>query len=61
LTIRIRLIETEVSVAVFAVAFRGPTGWLPIRLPIASAVAVWLYIEVQVCLMLSGSIVSLSA
>jgi hypothetical protein len=39
---RSRLIETEVSVAVFAVAFRGPTGWLPNRLPAASAVAVWL-------------------
>src|SRR5258707_14670423 len=45
----IRLIETEVSVAVFAVAFRGPTGWLPNRLPTASAVAVWLYIEVPAC------------
>src|ERR1035441_1173344 len=44
-----RLIESEVSVAVFAVAFRGPTGWLPNRLPTASAVAVWLYIEVPAC------------
>jgi hypothetical protein len=43
------LIESEVSVAVFAVAFRGPTGWLPNRLPTASAVAVWLYIEVPAC------------
>ncbi len=31
-----RLIETEVDVAVFAVAFRGPMGWLPNRLPAAS-------------------------
>ena len=30
-----RLIESEVSVAVFAVAFRGPTGWLPNRMPTA--------------------------
>src|SRR6516164_1918597 len=29
------LIETEVDVAVFAVAFRGPMGWLPNRLPAA--------------------------
>jgi len=42
LTRDIRLIETEVDVAVFAVAFRGPTGWFPNRLPAASAVAVWL-------------------
>jgi len=31
-----RLIVTEVDVAVFAVAFRGPMGWLPNRLPAAS-------------------------
>jgi hypothetical protein len=30
-----RLIVTEVDVAVFAVAFRGPMGWLPNRLPAA--------------------------
>src|SRR6266568_1849021 len=32
-----RLIETEVDVAAFAVAFRGPMGWLPNRLPTALA------------------------
>ena len=32
-----RLIVTEVDVAVFAVAFRGPMGWLPNRLPAALA------------------------
>jgi len=35
-TCLIRLIETEVDVAVFAVALRGPMGWLPNRLPAAS-------------------------
>src|ERR1019366_776276 len=44
-----RLIESEVSVAGVAVAFRGPPGLLPNRLPTASAVAVWLYIEVPAC------------
>ena len=32
---RNRLIETEVDVTAFAVAFRGPMGWLPNRLPAA--------------------------
>src|SRR6266581_7040786 len=32
-----RLIVTEVDVAAFAVAFRGPMGWLPNRLPTALA------------------------
>lgn len=45
----IRLIETEVSVAVFAVAFERPDGLAPYPPADRISIAVWLYIEVPAC------------
>jgi hypothetical protein len=44
-----RLIETEVSVAVFAVAFERPDGLAPYPPADRISIAVWLYIEVPAC------------